>query len=364
LKLADLGLSDQDFKTVCYSSKLSEAYDPFKTYLYSLDKWDGKTDYIKNFLQQVYLKNEEDRQYFVDGFKKWFTALVVSLLEDVPSMYFINQTCLVLSGGQGKYKTTFLQSLVPKELQLKYFYGSSFQVHNKDHEKYLAYKIIINFDEMAAFNKTDIESLKAKITQSQVVLRLPYGKADVHLKRRASFTATQNNKEFLRDDTGSRRWFVIEVENIALDPSANIDNLYKQALGMYREGFQYWFDNADIKKLEAHNEQYHLKGIEEELVLKHLELPTKIQMDENSNLIEYMSATDLGNFFGEKYNKLNVNSTFVKNIGTCLGKLGFQKRSRRLNKNSDTVKLWAIIRVLEPQNFSVDGHGEIKNDIF
>lgn len=117
----------------------------------------------------------------------------MSLIEDTPDPYHINQVALILvSSGQGKHKTTWLGSIVPEILRLKYYYPSSFNAHNKDHEKYLATKILINLDEMSSFNKTDIETMKSKITQPQVVLRLPYGRADIHVKRRASFCGSIN----------------------------------------------------------------------------------------------------------------------------------------------------------------------------
>src|SRR5690606_13277862 len=132
-------------------------------------------------------------------------------------------------------------------LQLKYFYGSTFQFNNKDHEKFLAHKIIINLDEMAALNRTDMESVKSKITQDQVVLRPQYARVDIHLKRRASFTATNNNIEFLKDDTGSRRFFVVEVENIDPREDFELDMMYAQGLYHFKNKLRYWFDREDIR---------------------------------------------------------------------------------------------------------------------
>lgn len=348
-----IAVSDQNFKNIVYSSSICTKYNPFREYLLNLPKWDGETDFIKLFLQQVYLMKESDRDYFINGFKKWFAALVVSLVEDEPSPFYINQTCLILVGAQGRYKTTFLKSIIPKHLQLKYFYSSTFQVHNKDHEKYLAYKIVVNLDELAVLNKTDIESLKRVFTQDQIVIRLPYARADIHLKRRASFCGSINNVEFLRDDTGSRRWFIVEIDKIDLREDVEMDGMYAQALHLYKTGFKYWFDATDIMLNEAHNEQFKLKTMEEELLLKHFDVPENIDITAGAN-IEYLSATDIANHFAEKYTKINVNNTVVKNIGSLLKKLGYQKVKRRLNNYPYPIALWAVKRVYEPQNVSAD----------
>lgn len=361
MKLDNIGISDQDFKTIIYGSKVAETFNPFWEFFNGLKPWDGE-DHITKFLQQVYLKNEEHRKYFIEGFKKWFTAMVVSLVEDEPHPYKINQTCLVLVGDQGKRKTTFIKNLMPKHLQLKYFYGSAFLVHEKDHEKYLAYKIIINFDEFSAYNKNDIESLKSKITQDQIVLRLPYGKEDIHLKRRASFTATTNNTEFLRDDTGSRRWFVVEIDQIVLDESFDLNQMYAQGLALYKTGtFKFWFDDEDIKKVEIENERFKLKSMEEEMVLKHLAIPTATDMESSANH-QYMSATDIANFLADAYQKINVNNTVVKTIGSVLKKYGFVKVSVRVNKGEHPHKLWCV-KVTEKSSVSyVAVHEEGKGD--
>lgn len=345
-------VSKDVYETSLYSSSVSHRYNPFREYIFGLPAWDQKTDHIKHYLQQISLRSEDDRNYFINGFKKWFVALVMSLIEDIPDPFFINQTCLVFVGGQGKYKTTWLKRLLPRHLQLRYFYGSNFQTHNKDHEKYLATKIIINLDEMAALNKTDIESIKSKITQDQVVVRLPFARKDIHLKRRASFCGSINQMEFLKDDTGSRRWFIVEVDSVSLRDDFNPDLLFAQALFLYKEGFQYWFDSTDIEEMEKYNEKFKLKSMEEELILKHFSIPTINEIKAKS--VEYMSATDISNFFSDKYTKINTNNTTIKNIGIILRRLGYEKRSRRLNDSETPVSLWCVKKVFEPTNTSME----------
>ncbi len=342
-------LSKADFETIIYSSKVAKRFNPFKDYLFNIPKWDGQ-DHITEFLKQIKLKDEDHREYLVEGFKKWFVALVVSLVEDQPHAYYINQTCFILMGGQSRYKTTFLKNIVPKNMQMKYYYGANFQMHNKDHEKYLAYKMLINLDEMASLHKSDIESVKSKITQDQVVVRLPYARRDVHLKRRASFCGTINNKEFLRDETGTRRFFTVEIEDIDLNDSYNIDKIYAQALDMYKNGFRYWFDKDDIKLIELHNQDFSLKGFEEEYLLTYLKVPS--EKDQMFNQVDYMTASGIADYIKSKVDNININNTVVKNLGLALSKNGFTKVSKRLN--GTVTKLWAVKKITETQITDID----------
>ena len=379
LKLNNIAISDEDFKTITFSRSISEEYNPFMNYFNSIGKCDSEyvyegndkdknkkfkgvksgRDYIFDFCNQVQLVDEENnREYFVEGFRKWFTALVVGLIKDEPSQGNINHTCLVLVGGQGKYKTTFIKSIIPQHLQLKYFYGGSFQVHNKDHEKYLAYMMLINLDEMAALNKTDIETLKSTMSNDQVILRLPYAKADIHLKRRASFAATQNNKAFLRDETGSRRWLVIEIENITLRDDFDLGKIYAQAIQHYKDGLKYWFDNEDIKKIESVNEKFQARTFEYEIVDRLYQVPTEEEIRERHTFVKYLDATEIAAKFS-KDNNVNNNNSVIINVGKALSALGFTKRSVR--RNGKPVQLWCVKEALNKLELLND-NGEIEDE--
>lgn len=343
-----INISKLQYEQILVSEFISEKYDPLKKYLFSLPKWDGK-DYIREFLNQVYLKSEKDRNYFIKGFTKWFVALVMSLVEDSPDPYHINQVALILVGKQGKHKTTWLGSIVPDPLRLKYYYPSSFNPHNKDHEKYLATKILINLDEMSSFNRTDIETFKSKLSQPQVVLRLPYARGDIHAKRRASFCGSINDKQFLRDETGSRRWFVVEIEDIKYMPGFDVSKMYAQALQLYREGFEYWFEGSDLLEIEQHNMQFSQPTMEEELLLLYFEPATKEQEPTFDNEIKYLTTTEIAHNIATNNQRMNVNGSVLKSLGKALNKHQFIRKGMRVGDAKKTLYCWKVIPHLAGQ---------------
>lgn len=347
-------LSKLHFDQIILSEYIAYKYDPLKEYLFSLPRWNGKTDYIKEFLNQVYLRNEEDREYFIKGFKKWFVALVMSLIEDTPDPYHINQVALIIvSSKQGKHKTTWLGSIVPEELRLKYYYPSSFNAHNKDHEKYLATKILINLDEMSSFNKTDVETFKSKITQPQVVLRLPYGRTDIHVKRRASFCGSINDRQFLRDETGSRRWFVIEIDDIKYDIDFDVSKMYSQALQLYRDGFEFWFDGEFINEMEKKNAEYTQATMEEELLLLYFGKASendklkKESMD--SDGAEFLTTSEIAHKIASNNQRMNVNGSVLKSLGKALNKHEFIRKGIKVAGTKKTLYCWKVICHEYPQ---------------
>lgn len=361
MDLKGIHIADNKYKNIIVSKYISQKYDPFKVYLSSLPKWDNKTDHIQHFLQQVNLQNENDRKYFLNGFKKWFVALVMSLIEDKPDPYYVNQVALILlSKEQGRLKTTWLGSIIPQKLRLKYYYPSSFNAHNKDHEKYLATKALINMDEMAAFNKNDIETIKSKITQPQVVLRLPYGRGDIHLKRRASFCGSINDRQFLRDETGSRRWFVIEIDSICFDPNFDVNLMYAQALEMYKAGFKYWWDGDDIKIVENHNQEFTQPSMEEELLSQTFENPDD---SDNSSLIKYLTTSEIASEIAVKNERMNINNSVIRGLGKALTKLRFKRKALRRTENGSPAYVWRVKSYLQTPGWIEDKNESVENDV-
>jgi len=274
LDLANIVIAKTKFERIVNSEFVSPTYNPIKTYIDGLPEWDGTTDHITQYIQQVQLANEEERINFNDTFKKWFVALVGSLVSERVA----NQHCLVFTGGEGRFKTTWLDNLVPKHLQLDFLFSSRFYFDKKDHYKFLGTKILINLDELATFNRTDTNIMKSVLTDARVVVRLPYGHYDTHMWRLASFCGSTNDELFLHDETGNRRFLIFKIDNITPDKDANIDLCYSQALKLFNSGFKYWWDLEGIKDINKRNENFFDNSIEQDLIQEYLQAPNEKEL--------------------------------------------------------------------------------------
>lgn len=338
--------SKEIFRMALYSRDISPDYNPFTSYVFGLPKWDGERDFIAEFLhKQVELKDAAEFPDFVENFKKWFVAMVGSMVSDRT----INHVCLVLTGKQSRFKTTFLNSIVPEHLRLDYLYSAKFVPANKDHEIYLATKMLINLDEFASFNRTDIESMKSVITQDRVILRRPYGRMDDRMWRHASFCGSINKNEFLTDFTGSRRFLTVEIENITISKEVDHDRMYSQAYALFKNGYRYWFDQEDVKRIEEKNERFQLVSMEEELIMKHFRVPSEDDMRYQHTFV-YMTTTDIAMYLSNLYNKINVNDTYKNRIGLAMNKLGFAKQRKRLN-SGQVGRVWIMVKNEEPNKY-------------
>ncbi|MCC3160877.1 virulence-associated E family protein, partial [Hymenobacter sp. 15J16-1T3B] len=145
-----------------------------------------------------------DPAVFAQYLTKWLVAVVANALTPAGCQ---NHTCLVLTGGQGQFKTTWLELLCPQPLAQQYLFTGKIHVESKDTQLLLAEYLFINIDDqLRTLNKQDENSLKTLITQPSVKVRRPYARLIAELPRRASFMGSVNGADFLTDPTGSRRF--------------------------------------------------------------------------------------------------------------------------------------------------------------
>lgn len=84
--------------------------------------------------------------------------------------------------------------------------------------------------------KRDQSALKAFLTAKKDVFRMPYARSATKNPRRTSFCATVNPKEFLNDETGSRRYWVIDASNIDTARISALDEEW--AIQLWRQVYE------------------------------------------------------------------------------------------------------------------------------
>ena len=206
---------------------------------------------------------------------KWLVAVVANAMDDRECR---NHTCLVLTGEQGKFKTTFLDLLCPPALH-GYSYTGKIYPQEKDTLTYIGQNLIVNIDDqLKALNKRDENELKNLITCPMVKYRMPYDKYVEEYPHLASFVASVNGNDFLIDPTGSRRFLPFEVLSIDIEraKAISMDNVYAEAKALLKSGFRYWFDDEEITELYRESEDFQVQTAEKELLLRCFEKPTGI----------------------------------------------------------------------------------------
>ena len=250
---------------------------------------------------------------------KWLVAVAANAMDDRECR---NHTCLVLTGEQGKFKTTFLDLLCPPALH-SYSYTGKIYPQDKDTLTYIGQNLIVNIDDqLKALNKRDENELKNLITCPMVKYRMPYDKYVEEHPHLASFVASVNGNDFLTDPTGSRRFLPFEVLSIDIEraKSISMDSVYAEAKVLLSAGFRYWFDDDEIAELYRESEDFQVQTAEMELLLRCFEKPT-----EDNPHCSYMTTTEILTYLGI-YTRHPLTS---KRMGEALKRTGFEKVSRR-----------------------------------
>lgn len=181
--------------------------------------WDG-TPRLNTWLTQAY--GVEADEYHVSIGSNWLKGLVKRLIE--PGCQF--DYVLVLEGEQGIGKSSSLNAL-----GRDWHVESTVSTETKDFFMQFQGKAIIEFSEGETLSRTEVKRMKAIITMRTDRFRPPYGRFSMDFPRRCVFAMTTNQEEYLKDETGNRRWLPVKcitkanIEWIA----ANRDQLFAEA---------------------------------------------------------------------------------------------------------------------------------------
>lgn len=240
---------------------------PITTYLDRLRQIpDGRGKYIKQLCETIKLSKTEHAKHLQPLLTRWLIATVSGWIGKGR-----NEVCLVLAGSQGKGKTSWIRRLFPEELRAYCVEGSiTPSLTDRTTCTYLVEKIFINIDDQldGIFQK-DFNSLKSIITQDKVSLRKMYGKRDETRRRIATFCATVNQLDFLRD-TENRRYMVLETNEIDFMHAVPIDYVYREVLGLIDRGATPWYTAEERKAIADINDEYTEITSEAEFLATHL----------------------------------------------------------------------------------------------
>ena len=213
------------------------SYDPVREYLDGL-KWDGKPR-INTWLQE-YMGSPTHEILSVFG-AKFLIGAVARIYSPGCQM----DNALVFEGKQGAGKTTAVSALFGRD----YMVSSISDFKSKEASIALQGRWVAEIAELAALKRTDITDVKKFITETVDQYRPPYGKGMIDRPRRCVFIGTTNERQYLKDATGNRRFWpvpcgAVKVAAIARDR----DQIWAEAVSRYAAGEGWWIEDAGMLK--------------------------------------------------------------------------------------------------------------------
>lgn len=254
--------------------KIQDAFDSFidqgaihsvREYIKGL-KWDGVKRIDTAFIDFL---GADDTPYIRKSARKIFCAGIARIF--TPGIKFDYLPALI--GAQGIGKSTFIR------IMGKDWYSESLKVSDMK-DKTAAEKLlgswVIEISEMDGMNTTKADTLKSFLSAQQDKYRPAYGRETVTNKRQCIIIGTSNEREFLKDDTGNRRFWPIDVGKNA--PTKNVFTELPEVIDqMWAEAYMLWilgeslYPDAEMaeeaeREQEAHRHEDPRKGIIEEFL--------------------------------------------------------------------------------------------------
>ena len=236
-------------------------------YLDSLT-WDGVPRLDTLFTDYL---GAEDNVYTRAVARKSFTAAVARAFE--PGCKY--DTMPILIGRQGAGKSTLIRTMGKK------WYADGLSTfEGKEAAENIQGKWIIEAGEMAGYTRAEENASKQFLSRQVDVFRQAYGRRTQEYPRRCVFFGSSNQYEFLKDITGNRRFWPIDIEaqkptkNVYVNLPSEVDQIWAEAVVRYKNGESLIIeDNEAALKIaetarEAHMESNSKQGLINEFLLQ------------------------------------------------------------------------------------------------
>jgi predicted P-loop ATPase len=265
----------------------------------------------------------------------------------------------ILAGPQGIGKSTFLRILGLS------FYSDSLQTFEGKEASEMIQGIWINeIGELSGFNRSETNAVKQFLSRSEDIYREPFGKRTKSYPRRCVFFGTTNDSEFLKDRTGNRRFWPVDV-GIKTPVKSVWNNLPLEVDQIWAEAYIYWQLGEELylkgeaeteakREQEAHGESNVKDGIIREFVYR----PIPLNWDKRTlNERRLYWAAEYGNDNAETVERDRICAAEV--WCECLGgDLKYMRRADALEINSILERLPGWKR--HPSNFRAGCYGTQK----
>ena len=189
----------------------------------------------------------------------------------------------IFTGPQGIGKSTFL-AILGKQ----WFSDSLTTFEGKEAAELIQGTWINEVGELSAFTKQETQVIKQFLSKTEDIYRAAYGRRTDKYLRRCVFFGTSNDSEFLKDMTGNRRFWPVDVgvnpakRSVWKELPQEVDQIWAEAYAYWAAGEELYMpkelEAAAVEQQETHREASGKEG----LIMDFLNKPVPIswnQMD-------------------------------------------------------------------------------------
>lgn len=310
-------------RAAVHSVAHSRAFDSAITWLNTLPKWDNVSR-VAGFLHHYLGAENNDYTKAVSTYI--WTALAGRVL--VPGIKA--DMVPILEGAQGILKSTIVKAMAPAE---EFFTEMTLGEKDDDLSRKMRGRFVIELSEIR-MNHREMEWLKAFASRTHENWVPKFKEFSSTYPRRMLLIGTTNDKEFLYDTTGNRRWLPVHVSR------GNLKALERDRLQLWAEG-RAMFEKSGIfwqaEKLAAGvHEEYKADDPREAIIHEWIyskdELTGGRPIDAGFIMIEDVIR------YAMRFDARSLKGNESKTVGKILRSLGFERVVRRIK--GENTRVW------------------------
>lgn len=245
----------QDVKDAVMAAAIRQQFHPVRDYLSAL-VWDGEPRLDTLFIDYL---GVSDSEYSRAVTRLALVGAVTRVM--APGCKFDYMPVLV--GAQGRQKSTMIRKLAVND---DWFTDSLITFDGKPAFEAINGKWLAEVPEMHAFDKATMNQAKAFISKQSDFYRAAYAEFPEDRPRQCVIFGTTNNRECLRDETGGRRFLILDIDaqartkDVFSELDGELDQIWAEAVFRYRKGEQLYLSGEAEEQArdvqEEHRERH------------------------------------------------------------------------------------------------------------
>lgn len=326
LKTQGINVSEKDVRAMLNFNEFVKDYDAVREWLDSLPEWQPSEgddlekgifadDPIRTFFEHILFTDDWNHEFYIYFLRKWFVGLVGMMMGKIEE----HNLMLVLVGKQHKGKTYFIRNILPPELQLFRYDANPSSRIDKDFVISLTEFVLIFLDEFSFTNNAKSDTYKYITTSTVSNERDAYAHYRERRSRRAALVGATNNKYYIKERDGDRRYLSVDVAGTIDLHKFPLDYMRAYAMAKYllEHGYKTKPTAQESEWITQHNEDFIEPSDCEEVIRTFYRPPLEL---------ERCKALTAGDIYSQlRARGLCGNNFSTVEIGRTLNRLGYNR---------------------------------------
>lgn len=281
-------------------------FHPVRDYLKKL-KWDG-TPRVHNLL--AYFGAQETKYTKLIGIK-FMVSAVARILK--PGCKVDN--VMILEGLQGAGKSTALSILGGE-----WYMDTAINIGDKDSFQVMRGKWVIELGELDSLRKSEASKVKQFLSAATDTYRESYARRSADYPRQCIFTGSTNQFQYLKDETGNRRFWPVRCGELTLEfLRGDRDQLWAEAVHLYNKDTPWWVTDEERALFEPEQENRYQADAWEDIIEDFLKGKREVTLKEIA--VEALH-----------FEKSKIDRSSQTRIGACMSRIaGWKNHQARQN---------------------------------